>query len=193
MRHAYEVLSEASPDMLTRGLQGLSNFDASFVNDLRAVLLSKLNLNAVGNALIELPTGIDPALTRAAQASENVWRRVEHEFGLLSSSEVADLLGARNRNRAYASNRRQRGELLATMRRHAYVFPGFQFNRSAGEIRPWVKPVLELAESNSCAAADVVMWMMSPTTYFDGDRPADHVDDAARLLDVAERAWGVEW
>ena len=60
-------------------------------------------------------------------------------------------------------------------------------------MRPWVAPLLTLAESNERSAADVIVWMMSPTTYFDGDRPADHVDDAQRLLSVAERVWGIEW
>lgn len=130
----------------------------------------------------------DPAIARAVQATENVWRAVESEFGLLSSPEVDTFLRASN-----ASDLRQRGELLSTMRTDSYVFPGFQFDHQAGAVRAWVAPLLTLAESNERSAADVIMWMMSPTTYFDGDRPADHVDDAQRLLSVAERVWGIEW
>jgi hypothetical protein len=52
---------------------------------------------------------------------------------------------------------------------------------------------LTLAERNERSTADVIMWMMSPTTYFDGDRPADHVGDVQRLLSVAERTWSIEW
>jgi len=139
------------------------------------------------------PTVVDSATARAVQATENVWRRVESEFGLLSSSEVSALLGASNTKRAYASDLRKRGELLATLRKNGYVFPGFQFDHEAGAVRPWVAPLLTLAQGNERSAADVIMWMMSPTTYFDGDRPADHVDDTQRLLSVAERVWGIEW
>ena len=127
------------------------------------------------------------------QATENAWRGVESEFGLLSSSEVGTLLGARNVNRTYAAELRKRGELLAALRKNGYVFPGFQFDHNAGAVRNWVAPLLTLAERYEWPAADMIMWMMSPTTYFDGDRPADHVGDAQRLLGVAESAWGVEW
>jgi hypothetical protein len=130
----------------------------------------------------------DPAIARAVQATENVWRAVESEFGLLSSPEVDTLLRASN-----ASDLRQRGELLAILRRNGYVFPGFQFDHEAGAVRLWIAPLLTLAERNERSTADVIMWMMSPTTYFDGDRPADHVGDVQRLLSVAERTWSIEW
>lgn len=139
------------------------------------------------------PSVVDPAMARAVQATEDAWRAVESEFGLLSSSEVDTLLGARNANQAFAAELHQCGELLAAQRKNGYVFPGFQFDHEAGAVRPWVAPLLTLAQGNERSAADVIMWMMSPTTYFDGDRPADHVDDAERLLGVAERAWGIEW
>ena len=38
----------------------------------------------------------DPAIARAVQATENVWRAVESEFGLLSSPEVDTFLRASN-------------------------------------------------------------------------------------------------
>ena len=56
-----------------------------------------------------------------------------------------------------------------------------------------MKPLLKIAQKHERSGADVIAWMMSPTTYFGGDRPADHVSDPERLLSVAERAWGVEW
>lgn len=139
------------------------------------------------------PSVVDPAMARAVQATENAWRAVESEFGLLSSSEVDILLGARNADQAYAAELRKRGELLSTLRKNSYVFPGFQLDHNVGVVRDWVAPLLTLAERNERSAADVIMWMMSPTTYFDGNRPADHVNDAERLLDVAERAWSIEW
>lgn len=131
---------------------------------------------------------VDPAIERAVEATENVWRAVESEFGLLSPPEVDTVLKPSN-----ASDLRQRGELLGTLRKNDYVFPGFQFDHEAGAVRPWVAPLLTLAARNERSAADVIMWMMSPTTYFDGDRPADHADDAPRLLSAAERTWSIEW
>lgn len=137
---------------------------------------------------------LDPAMARAVRATENVWRRVESEFGLLSSSEVDTLLGARNGTQINAADLRERGELLATVRNNSYVFPGFQFDHNAGTVGDWVAPLLVLAERYEWDAADVIMWMMSPTTYFEEeDRPVDHVHDAHRVVDVAQKDWGVEW
>lgn len=140
------------------------------------------------------PSTIDPAMARAVRATENAWRAVESEFGLLSLSEVDILLGARNANLAHAAELRKRGELLSTLRKNGYVFPGFQFDHNVGVVRDWVAPLLVLAERYGWSASGVILWMMSPTTYFeDEDRPVDHVDDGPRLLDVAESAWSIEW
>lgn len=145
------------------------------------------------NALSRLRSVVDPATARAAQATENVWREIADEFGLLNSGEVGDLLGASKSNREFVSIRRTRGELLGVVRNNGYLYPGFQFDRSTGTIRTWVKPLLELASEHSLSAADVLFWMMSPTTYFNGDRPADHAREGDQLLDVAGRSWSVQW
>jgi hypothetical protein len=133
-------------------------------------------------------------MARAVRATELAWQAVESEFGLLSSSEVDTLLGARNANQTYATDLRQRGQLLATLRKNSYVFPGFQFDHEAGTVRDWVASLLVLAERYEWDTADVILWMMSPTTYFEEeDRPVDHVHDAHRVVDVAQKAWGIEW
>lgn len=193
VRHALKVLAAASPMMLDEAISSMQPEFGTTAAALRNVLVYRSAVDSLERALVTLPTVVDPATARAVQATENVWRRIATEFGLLSSSEVSSLLGASNANRAFTSELRKRGELLAAPRKNAYVFPGFQFNHESGTVRAWVVPLLRLAQGNERSAADVSMWMMSPTTYFDGDRPADHVDDAQRLLSVAERAWSVGW
>lgn len=193
VRHALEVIASANPVMLDQVFSSVQSQFGTTAVALRNVLVYRGAVSSLERALGTLPTTVDPATARAVQATENIWRRIESEFGLLSSAKVGALLGASNANRAYAADLRQRGELLATLRKNGYVFPGYQFDHEAGAVRPWVAPLLSLAESHERSAADVIMWMMSPTTYFDGDRPADHVGDAERLLSVAERAWSIEW
>jgi hypothetical protein len=58
-----------------------------------------------------------------------------------------------------------------------------------------VKDLLRLADANGWEPEDVVLWLCSPTTYFeDESRPVDHIDtDPDQVLDVAARAWDVEW
>ena len=193
VRRALEVLASTTSAQLDLVFE---QFSAQLPSGAAAVRNAVAHQRAVDNlesVLVTLPTTLDPATARAAQATENVWRTVQSEFGLLSSSEVGALLGASNANRAYAAQLRQRGELLAAQRRNAYVFPAFQFDREAAEVRRWVAPLLRLAGHSHRSGADVIMWMMSPTTYLGGERPVDHAEDSERVLDVAERAWGVEW
>lgn len=193
VRHALEVLVTTTPTALDRALESVPARFASAAEAVRSALFYQQSIDALESALVTLPTAADPATARAAQATENVWRLVETEFGLLTSTEVSALLGASNANRAYAGQLRKRGDLLAAQRKNAYVFPGFQFDHQAGSVRPWVRPLLQLAERQDRSAAGVVMWMMSPTTYFDGERPVDYVADDAQLLDVAGRAWDIQW
>lgn len=135
----------------------------------------------------------DPATARAVATTDAVWRLVDSEFELLSSSEVDVLMGAGTSDRANATSLRESGDLLAIQRGHRHVFPGFQFDRAAGQIRPWVSPLLTLAAEHDRSSTDVTAWMMCPTTYLAGARPADYVADPERLLSLAEKAWSVEW
>lgn len=190
VRHAIEVLAAADGRIIEKQVRAVSDRGVQFLNKVRGVEDS-VTLHDLENALAGPRSVVDPATARAAQATENVWREVADDFGLLKSGEVSAILGASKNNREFVSIRRDRGELLGVVRNNGYLYPGFQFDRSTGAIRSWVKPLLELAIERNQSASDVLFWMMSPTTYFNGDRPADHVEDGDRLIDVARRAWSV--
>lgn len=192
IRRALDVLEAADGSQIERELRAVDARGRTVLVKLRKIddSLAALDLE---DALAGLPRTVDPATARAAQATENVWREVADEFGLLKSGEVSTLLGASAANRGFAATRRRRGELLGVERNSVFLFPGFQFDRPAGVVRPWVAPLLALASVHDQSPADVLFWMMSPTTLFDGDRPADHADDADGLVDAARRAWSVEW
>lgn len=192
IRHAIEVLAAADNQVIEKQVRAVNDRGVRFLDKVR-VVENNVTLHDLENALAGLRSVVDPATARAAQATENVWREVADDYGLLKSGEVGEILGASKNNREFVSIRRNRGELLGIVRNNGYLFPGFQFDRSAGTIRSWVKPLLELAAESNQSAANVLFWMMSPTTYFNGDRPADHVEDGERLLDVARRAWSIEW
>jgi hypothetical protein len=192
VRRAIEILATTDDRVIEKQVRAVTDRGVRFLNKVR-VLEENVTLHDLENALAGLRSVVDPATARAAQATENVWREVADDYGLLRSGEVGEILGASKSNREFVSNRRNRGELLGVVRNNGYLFPGFQFDRSTGSIRLWVKPLLELAAESNQGAADVLFWMMSPTTYFNGDRPADHVEDGDRLVGVARRAWSVEW
>ena len=191
VRHALEVLDGADIAIVVGELENVHASSSGVLNTIRSALAYRAATDSLASFIASQSTTVDPATARAVQATETVWRQVERDFGLYSSTEAGALLGAGNR--AYASSLRKRGELLGVERKNAFVFPGFQLDRVAGTIRPWVKPLLALAEQHERTTADVVLWMMAPTTYLGGDRPVDHVTDPERLLSVAKNAWGVEW
>jgi hypothetical protein len=117
------------------------------------------------------------------QATENAWRRIEAEFGLLTAREVAELLGARPT------------KLLSVQRGKTLRYPGFQFDREARAILPVIEPLINLARANGWRMADVALWLTSPSTSFDAeDRPVDHLrEDPDAVLAAAQNAFEAEY
>lgn len=134
---------------------------------------------------------VPPATARALQATENAVRAIEAEFGLLSSTEVAQML-ASSSGRSLANRMRARGELVYLRRLNRFAYPTFQF--SGDRVKPAIRLFVQLARSAGWTSEDVVLWLCSPTTYLpNGGRPVDFLDDVDRVLSVAAQAWGVEW
>lgn len=191
---AVELLLHSGADELAAAISAASTPTAS--RRLRSVLDLVTYRDAVMRLeydLANLPAAVPPAASRAAQATENAWRAMQDEFGLLTAVEVAAQAGASRSNRTYASDQRRRGRLLGIKRRNAYLYPGFQFDPDSTSVRPVIGPLLASAALHERSSESVALWLTSPTTYLDGDRPVDHIDDADQVLAAAEGAWGVEW
>lgn len=142
------------------------------------------------------PKQVTAAVAAATMATEDAWRRLEEEFGLLTPAEVLDLLrpeGGESFKLDFELG--ARAEILHTTRRNSAYYPRFQFDERRREVRPWVKPLLRLARRFELDHDDIILWLMRPTTYLgtnpDGTapRPVDFVDNAARIIEVAEKAW----
>lgn len=146
------------------------------------VVRARQSMAALAPAMQKLPA-VPAGLARIAQATENAWKRVEDEFGLLTSTEVAARLGSRSVNRDLAKTYRKRGLLLAVRRLNSFRYPGFQFTRD-GQIRSTIPELVALSAELSWPQEEVVLWLCAPSGAFDGDRPVDHLDEA----DVIERA-----
>ncbi len=115
---------------------------ASEVGEFLLLAQEKTTLGRLSTAMVHMPSRVQPALARAAQATENVYKSIEDEFGLLISSEVAEFLGSKSKSssaRSLANDMRGRGELLAFRRLNKFVYPGFQFDAERGQVRPLVK------------------------------------------------------
>jgi hypothetical protein len=111
---------------------GLEPDELEFVvRDALRLRRSLASLAPVMQKLPQIPAGV----ARVAQATENAWQRIDDEFGLLSSTDVARLAGSKTPNRALANSLRLDGKLLAVKRLNSYRYPGFQWRPPCGSSR----------------------------------------------------------
>lgn len=149
---------------------------------------------AVGAALSSVAVYTEPAIARAVQAEQNLYARIEAEFGLLTSTEAGKKMGSRSRApRNLATSAHRNNQLVAIRQGNYLAYPGFQFGPD-GQPLAVIARLREIAAANGWSEAGLVQWLCSPTTYFDGDRPVDHLtDDPDRVAAVAADALAVEW
>ena len=145
-------------------------------------------------AMAASPDVVSPQLARALQATENMWRSIATEFGLLTSGQVAERLGASPSNRKLAARRRAAHQIAGVVRGNAVLYPGFQFDRADGKIIPVMARLIELAAANGWSEADLLLWLCSPTTAFDAeDRPVDHLAQPEAVLRAAKNQFEAQW
>lgn len=149
---------------------------------------------AVGEALSAVKVYTEPAIARAVQAEHNLYNRIDAEFGLLTSTEAGKWMGSRSSApRNLAATARRNKALVAVRRGNHLVYPGFQFGPD-GQPLPVIARLRAIAEANDWSETGLVQWLCSPTTYFDGDRPVDHLtEEPERVVAVAADALAVSW
>ncbi|OBH84163.1 hypothetical protein [Mycobacterium sp. E2989] len=149
---------------------------------------------AVGDALASVAVYTEPAVARAVQAEQNLYARIEDEFGMLSSTDAGKRMGSRSsapRNLATTAHRN--GALVAVRRGTYLAYPGFQFGPD-GKPLPVIARLREVAEDSGWSEAGLVQWLCSPTTYLDSERPVDRLGtDPDRVVAVAAEAMAVSW
>lgn len=151
------------------------------------------SMDALGSAVAAVKLRASPQMARGIQATENAWRDMEDEFGLLSASEVAERMGSRSRSRnGYATDKRKAGKLLGIKRRNAYLYPGFQFDRSAN-VLPVIPRLLTVAAEYGISHEGLAQWLCAPTGQLDDERPVDHLHEPERVAQAAVNHYGVEW
>ena len=146
---------------------------------------------------IRIPTAfhgeVSPQLARALQATENIWRHIEAEYGMLTSTAVARLIGTEKSGRSFTSRQRAAGKLIGIQFGNGSVlYPGFQFDRTDGKVNAVIPELLRMAKDVGWDEKDLVLWLVAPSGYFDGDRPVDHLNDENLVAKGRQKA-NVEW
>lgn len=150
-------------------------------------------LDAHADAIMKLETAVTPQLAAALQATENIWRRVRENYGTPTGREVAALLSPGTDSPRFAARLREAGKIIGVKRLGRFEYPGFQFDLNARRIKPVIEPLLQLTERIGWDQHDLVLWLMSPTTYFEDDGPPIiHLEDDG-LLEILENAATIEW
>lgn len=150
------------------------------------------SIAALGPAMAAYRGTTSPQLARATQATENVWKGIEAEYRMLTSMDVAQLIGSAKSSRSLASDQRAAGKLIGIKRGNKYVYPGFQFDWLAGKVHQAIPGLIAMAAEVGWDDEDLVFWLISPSAYFGDDRPVDHLDDAD-LADKGRQSATVQW
>lgn len=150
-----------------------------------------VGLASLTPAMTAADAPVSPQLARAAQATENAWREIDAEFGLLSSTEAAQVMGY-GANRTWAATKRRDGQLLGVRRGGGFRYPSFQLTP---QIMPVVARLTTIARQNSWSAEAVVLWLCSPSTWLHSDqRPVDLLSsDPDAVLKAAASAMAPQW
>lgn len=158
----------------------------------RRILRRRRPEHEISEALVRLPRATTPEAAQRAQATENTWRAIDAEFGLLSSTDVADRVG--KAGRSYAHQRRTAGQLLAVRRGGRDYYPGFQVTATGPS--PVIADLATEARELGVREASVLLWMVAPATWWDGlgpdgtNRPVDHLDRPEEILAAFHSTFG---
>lgn len=147
---------------------------------------------SLGPAMTSFKGTTSPQLARATQATANVWKDIEAEYGMLTSMDVARLIGSEKSSRSLAADRRAAGKLIGIKRGNKYVYPGFQFDRRSRKVLSAIPSLIAMYAEVGWDEEDLVSWLVSPSGYFQGDRPVDHLDDVD-LVDKGRQSATVQW
>lgn len=129
---------------------------------------------------------------RGPMNRETFWCSVQATWGLHSTDEVLILLGLPADEPTLLRDLRTRGQLLAVERGLEYAYPGFQFTET-GVIEPVIPGLIGLAREVDWSQNELIVWLCSPSGYFGGDRPVEHLHETGSLLEKARNAATVEW
>lgn len=141
-------------------------------------------------ATVEEP--VSPPMARSMQASISRSRRVMKDYRFLTSTEAGEVLGSRSGSRSLASHHRLEGKLVGVRDGTRVLYPEFQFDE-AGHVYPVIPKLISLAKSHDWSEPSVVLWLVTPTGYFDDKPPVQCLNDLDRILAGASSGFNTSW
>ena len=107
--------------------------------------------------------------------------------GMLSSREVADLLGSTAKNRAaLAKQLKDGGRALSVRLRNQDLYPGFQFDRENQRVHPEMSEILALLAADYAYGWQMALWFTCNNEWLAGNTPlAVWPDDRQAVVEAA--------
>lgn len=131
-----------------------------------------------------------PSESAARQAQRNAAARAEllAEFGALAGEDIGEQHSrARNRH-ALAARWRKERRVFGVMHQGRTLYPGFQFDRTSGALRPAIRDVLAALPTERMSDWEVALWWTAANGWLGGRRPVDLLDqDSAQIVSAAAR------
>lgn len=126
-----------------------------------------------------------------AEAAETRWMHLLWE-GSHTLAEAAELLDPGAPDPARAIALRHSGELLAFEYAGGPWFPKHQF--IGGSVLPAIPQLLTVARDAGATDTDLCLWMITRSSLFaEQDTPADHLADAAQVVEAAHIHFEAVW
>lgn len=166
--------------------------EAALITDVLSVLKSHLGddrdtRERVLRALLPAERlTMSPALLEQVNRNAAAHVELSEEFGLLSSSQVAELAKSKSMasNPAALANRwRKERKVFTVDVDGAQRFPGFQFGAN-GKPLPVIAEVVE-AVGDRLTGWDLALWFTGSNGWLGGQRPVDVLDSDAELVVAA--------
>lgn len=146
-------------------------------------------LDALAQQLTPEPRVVPPAVVLQARRNAEARMQIDAEFGLLTSEQVAELVGSRSPNRASAAyGLRSARRIFSVTSAGVQRYPGFQFDAVTGQPHAGVAGTLGVLADAAWSGWELALWFTSPTGLLDGHRPVDLLDSDPDAVVAAARA-----
>lgn len=188
-----ELADASTPEPLVVAFAARDPVEAAELTDLLRVVRNHLahargSREEILRAL--LPAGrlsVSSAVLDQVNRNAQAQAELADEFGLHTSTQVADLAGSTAGNRAATANRwAKQGRVFSVDVEGSQRFPGFQFGEN-GRPLPVVADVLA-ALGDRLAAWELALWFSSDNDWLGGQRPVDVLDsDPEPVVEAARR------
>jgi hypothetical protein len=189
-RESLKLAAPGSGKSLVVAVSVRDAVEAALITDVLSVLKSRLgddrdSRERVLRALLPAERlTMSPAVLEQVNRNAAAHAELAEEFGLLSSTQVAELAKSKSvaSNPAALANRwrKERKVFTVEVEGGAQRFPGFQFGTN-GKPRPVIAQVLA-AVDDRLTGWELALWFTGSNGWLGGERPADVLDSDPELV-----------